>query len=63
MIDTVRFDPLAYVTSTAPLIGIELDPERARIVADAFALVVRIAAPALAFDVPAETEPAPVFAA
>jgi hypothetical protein len=58
-----EFDPLAYVTAIAPAVGIDLSPERARQVADAFAVVMWVAGPALAMDVPADIEPAPVFTA
>ena len=56
-------DPLAYVTAAAPTVGLQLPPERIKAVADAFALVARLGAPALDFPVPAEAEPAPVFTA
>ncbi len=56
-------DPLAYVTAAAPAVGLQLPPERLKAVAEAFALVARLGAPALAFPVPAETQPAPVFTA
>ncbi len=55
------FDPLAYVTALAPALGLTLDPERAAAVAAAFALVRRIAAPALERELPDEVEAAPVF--
>jgi hypothetical protein len=61
MIDTERFDPSAYVAAVAPAMGFRFSPERAQAVADALALVVRVAQPALACTVPAEIEPAPVF--
>ncbi len=56
-------DPLDYVTAMAPALGFDMSPERAREVADAFAVVLRVAAPALAMTVPVEVEPAPVFRA
>lgn len=62
MIDTDKFDPAAHVAAVAPAVGIALTPERLAEVAAAFALVVRIAGPALAMAVPEEAEPAPVFA-
>lgn len=58
-----RIDPLAYVAAMAPLIGLNLSPERTRAVAEAFAVVMRVAAPALDRPVPADIEPAPVFRA
>jgi hypothetical protein len=56
-------DPLAYVTVMAPALGFDLPPDRAREVAEALAVVLRVAAPALALRVPPDTEPAPVFRA
>jgi len=61
MIDADNFDARAYVAAAAPLVGLAFTPERVEQVAAAFALVVRIGAPALARGVPAEVEPAPVF--
>jgi hypothetical protein len=61
MIDREHFDAVAYVTAAAPLIGLALTPERIEQVAAAFALVVRIGAPALAYTLPPEAEPAPAF--
>jgi len=61
MIDTERFDPAAYVDAAAPAMGFRFSPERARAVAEALALVVRVATPALVRAVPHETEPAPLF--
>ncbi len=60
-IDPTAFDPLAYVTAMAPAIGIALTPERARELAAAFALVRRIGAPALEYDLPEHAELAPGF--
>jgi hypothetical protein len=63
MIDTDTFDPLAFVLAAAPATGITLSAERAAEVAEAFALVVRMGAPALQFALADNTtEPAPVFA-
>ncbi len=62
MIDPETFDPAAYVAAAAPAIGLSLTPERAAEIAAAFALVVRIATPALCLALPAHIEPAPVFA-
>ncbi len=62
MIDPDRFDPLAYVAAVAPAMGLALDAARLEAVAAALALVARVAAPALAYVLDAETEPAPVFA-
>ena len=59
----MTFDPLGYVTAVAPAVGFDLSPEPLREVADAFAVVLLVAAPALAMDVPADIEPAPVFRA
>jgi hypothetical protein len=61
MIDTEAFDPAAYVAAVAPAMGFRFSPERARAVADALALVTRVAAPALSRAVPHEAEPAPLF--
>lgn len=61
MIDHASFDADAYVRATLPALGLEMTPERIKAVTEAFMLVVRFAAPALERDVPAETEPAPVF--
>ena len=61
MIDQEKFDAVAYVTAAAPLMGLALTPDRVEQVAAAFALVLRIGAPALAFTLPPEAEPAPVF--
>ena len=61
MIDTHRFAPAAYVAAVAPAMGLRFSPERAQAVTEAFALVVRVAAPALTRAVPTEAEPAPVF--
>jgi hypothetical protein len=63
MIDPDHFDPLAYVTAAAPTVGLQLSPERLATLAEAFALVVRVGAPALNMDVPDDAEPAPVFVA
>ena len=63
MIDPDNFDALAYVTAVAPAVGFELSPARLADIAEAFALVVRVGAPALALEVPGEAEPAPVFVA
>ncbi|MCO6418155.1 DUF4089 domain-containing protein [Siccirubricoccus sp. KC 17139] len=61
MLDTERFDPAAHVAAAAPAVGLALDATRQARVAAALALVVRIAGPALAVDLPVEAEPAPVF--
>ncbi len=63
MIDTENFDSLAYVTAACPAIGLRLSPERLVALAEAFALVVRVGAPALDRPIAAEDEPAPVFVA
>ena len=62
MIDHRRFDAPAYVAAVAPVLGLRLPPERAAAVAEALALVARVAAPALAYELPEHAEPAPVFA-
>jgi hypothetical protein len=62
MIDADAFDAKAYVAAAAPSVGLVLAPDRIEQVAAAFALVVRMAAPALAYSMPADVEPAPVFA-
>ena len=63
MLDPDRLDPLAYVATMVPALGFDLPPERLAELAEAFALVVRIAQPALRQAVPADAEPAPVFVA
>jgi hypothetical protein len=62
MIDHDEFDPLAHVIAAAPAVGLKFTPERAAEIAAAFALVLRVGAPALEYEVPEGTEPAPVFA-
>ena len=62
MIDPAAFDPRAYVAAVAPAMGLALSPERAAAVAEALALVARVAAPALGYGLPEHEEPAPVFA-
>ncbi|HUA76356.1 MAG TPA: AtzG-like protein [Acetobacteraceae bacterium] len=52
----------SYVRAAAPLAGLALDPERERAVIAAFALVSRIAAPALAYPLPRMTEPPAISA-
>lgn len=61
MIDPEKFDAVRYLEETAPLAGLALTPEEVEKVAAAFALVVRFGAPALACELPADAEPAPVF--
>ena len=61
MIDPDRFDPAAHVAAAAPAVGLVLDAARQAQVAAAFALVARIAGPALAVPLAPEDEPAPVF--
>jgi len=63
MPDPDTFDPLAYVAATAPAMGIHLTQVRQAEVAEAFALVMRIAAPALDLTIDRSDEPAPVFTA
>jgi len=63
MIDYEKIDPLAYVTAAAPLIGLNLSEDRLKEVAEAFALVIRMAKPALDAPVTLDAEPAPVFRA
>lgn len=55
------FDPHAYVAAAAPLLGLTLDASRAARVAEALALVIRTARPALECPVTPQDEPAPVF--
>jgi hypothetical protein len=62
MIETTHFDTHAYVAAVAPAVGLQLNAPRQAAVAEALALVARIAAPALALTPSAEIEPAPVFA-
>ena len=61
MTDLDAFDPAAYVAAVAPAVGLKLSPERQVRVAAALALVVKVAAPALAFPVPESAEPAARF--
>jgi hypothetical protein len=61
MIDPDRLDAVRYVQETAPLVDLALTPEQVERVAAALAVAVRIGAPALAVELPPETEPAPVF--
>jgi len=61
MIDPDSFDPFAYVSATAPLVGLTLDADQIKQVADAFALVIKVARPALDAEIPVDAEPAPVF--
>jgi len=61
MIDPARFDPAAYVAAVAPMVGLALSPDRQARVAEALALVVKVAGPALAFPVPESAEPAARF--
>ncbi|WP_043363322.1 AtzG-like protein [Belnapia sp. F-4-1] len=61
MLDPDRFDPAAHVAAAAPAVGLALDAARQARVAAAFALVVRIAAPALAVPLTEADEPAPVY--
>jgi hypothetical protein len=63
MFDHEKIDPLQYVTAAAPLIGLQLSEERLKQVAEAFALVIRMAKPALDAPVSGDAEPAPVFRA
>lgn len=63
MIDPDRFDALAYVTAACPAVGLDLPPERLAVLAEAFALVVRVGMPALSMPVSDDAEPAPVFVA
>ena len=61
MITPDAFDPAAYVAAVAPTVGLVLPPERQARVAQALALVARVAAPALHFPVPESAEPAEKF--
>ena len=61
MIDPDAFDPRAYVAAAAPAVGLALSPERAVAVAEALALVVRVAAPALGYALAEHDEAAAVF--
>ncbi len=63
MIDTKNFNALAYVTATAPSVGIDLPPARLAEIAEAFSLVMTVGAPALSMNVAPKAEPAPVFVA
>lgn len=55
-------DIAAYVKAAAPVAGLALDPEREEAVIAAFALVCRIAAPALAYKLPRIAEPPAISA-
>jgi hypothetical protein len=61
MIDTNDLDIPAYVAASLPAVGLRLDPARLAAVTAAFALVVRVGAPALTCEVSPAIEPAPVF--
>ncbi len=61
MLDPENFNPAAHVAAAAPLVGLRLSPQRQAQVAEALALVARLAAPALAVPLAPEDEPAPVF--
>ena len=61
MVDPDQFDAARYVREVAPLMDLALTPEQEARIAAALALVVRIAAPALAVELPSDAEPAPVF--
>ena len=60
MLNPETFDPAAHVAA-APAVGLALSPERQARVAAALALVVKVAAPALAYPVPESAEPAAKF--
>jgi hypothetical protein len=55
-------DIAAYVKAAASFAGLALDPEREEAVIAAFALVCRIAAPALAYKLPRIAEPPAISA-
>jgi hypothetical protein len=55
------FDPADYVRAAASLQGLNLDEAETQRVIAAFALVMRFAAPALAWPAGPEVEPAAVF--
>ena len=57
------FDTLAFVTAACPAVGFSFAPARLVELSEAFALIMRVAAPALALQVPDAAEPAPVFVA
>jgi hypothetical protein len=61
MLDPDRFDPAAHVAAAAPAVGLALDAARKARVAAAFALIARVAAPALAVPLTEAEEPAPVY--
>lgn len=61
MLNPETFDPAAHVAAVAPAVGLALSPERQARVAAALALVVKVAAPALAYPVPESAEPAAKF--
>jgi len=54
-------NPLEFVKTVAPLVGLELTEEREQAVAEAFAMVVRLGAPALDCKLDGDVQQAPVF--
>jgi hypothetical protein len=52
-----------YVDDTAAAIGLSIAPEDMPAVVAVFANLARVAAPLMAFPLPAEAEPSPVFTA
>jgi hypothetical protein len=52
-----------YVDEAAAAIGLSIAPEDMPAVVGIFANLARVAAPLMAFPLPAETEPSPVFTA
>jgi hypothetical protein len=55
------FEAAAYVAAAAPSIGLKLPPQRMAEIAAAFALVVRMARPALECELPENVQAAPIF--
>jgi hypothetical protein len=60
---TSATDPQRYVEDTAAAIGLSIAPQDMPAVVGIFANLARVAAPLMAFPLPADAEPSPVFAA
>ncbi|HXN66772.1 MAG TPA: DUF4089 domain-containing protein [Bradyrhizobium sp.] len=60
---TPAIDPQRYVVDTAAAIGLSIAAEDMPAVVGIFANLARVAAPLMAFPLPAEAEPSPVFRA
>jgi hypothetical protein len=60
---TPPIDPQRHVEQTAAAIGLSIAPADMPAVVAVFANLARVAAPLMEFPLPADDEPAPVFAA